>query len=200
MLTLLTEEQLAQVPEELRSVVSALQEEAQKAAPAVEKAVELERQNQALTTKTTELEKRLNEGAAQPPAGTEEDKDKDKDKVFVTRAEFDELQKQQAETKKRERAEAVRAKVLAAEGKGLLPGYLTLVTASEDEAEVKASVVKVGEQMAEDLKAAKLQVADVGGGSPADQTDAGTNVGDDVVKQPSTALIKDGLAAKRSRR
>lgn len=198
MLTLLTEEQLAQVPEELRSVVSAIQEEAQKAGPAAEKAAELERQNQALTAKTTELEKRLNQGATQPPpaAGTEEEKDK----VYLTRAEFEELQKQQAETKKRERAEAVREKVLAAEAKDLLPGYLTLVTASEDEAEVKASLVKVREQMAEDLKAAKLQVADVGAASPADQTDAGTNVGDDVVKQPSTALIKDGLAQKRSQR
>lgn len=195
MLTLLTEEQLTQVPEELRGQVTEIQTEAQKAAELTGEKANLERQLEAANTKMAELENRLSKAAAPPaekPAGSENLAD---DKIAVTREDFEAYKKAQDEAKAAERAAAVKDRVLAAEGDDLLPGYRGLVKASEDEAEVKASLEEVRKQMAEDLKAKKLQVADMGGGSPAGELDTSSNVGDDVTGKPASELIKTGLKA-----
>ena len=197
-LRVLTAEELAALPEAQRGIVAAIQAEAQQAETRAAQLADLTRQNQALTTKVTALEQRLNAGGA-PAKDAAAGQAQGADTVAVTKVEFEAFKAAQADAAKAERARAVKARVLGAENGGLLPGYVELVVADEDEAKVKQSLTEVQARMRADLEARNLRAPDLGGGNPPKQPEAGAVLGDDVVKVPAGELIRRGFAQKKSR-
>jgi hypothetical protein len=195
-LRVLTAEELAALPEAQRTVVAAIQAEALKAEQETAKAADLTRQNQALTAKTTALEQQLNAGGAKSAASGQV-QGQAGDTVAVTKAEFEAWKKSQADAEKSERAKAVKARVLGADNGGLLPGYIELVVADEDEGKVKQSLTDVQARMRADLEARNLRVPDLGGGNPTKQPEAGAVLGEDVIKVPASDLIRRGLTQKK---
>lgn len=195
-LRILTAEELAALPEAQRAIVAALQAEAQKAEQETAKVADLSRQNQALTAKTTALEQQLNAGGAKPPASGQA-QGQAGDTVAVTKAEFEAWKKSQADAEALTRAKAVKARVLGADNGGLLPGYIELVLADEDEGKVKQSLTDVQARMRADLEARNLRAPDIGGGNPPKQPEAGAVLGEDVIKVPASDLIRRGLTQKK---
>jgi hypothetical protein len=195
-LKLLTAEELAALPEAQRGTVAAIQAEAEQAEKRAAENADLIRQNQALTAKTTGLEQRLNAGgaAAKDAAAGQ---GQAADTVPVSKAEFEAFKQAQADAAKAERAKAVKTRVLGGDNGGLLPGYIELVLADEDEAKVKQSLTDVQAKMRADLEARNLRAPDLGGGNPPKQSDAGAVLGEDAVKVPASDLIRRGLAQKK---
>jgi len=195
-LKLLTAEELAALPEAQRGTVAAIQAEAEQAETRAAQVADLTRQNQALTAKTTSLEQRLNAGgaAAKDAAAGQSQR---ADTVPVSKAEFEAFKQAQADGAKAERAKAVKARVLGADNAGLLPGYVELVVADEDEAKVKQSLTDVQAKMRADLEERNLRAPDLGAGNPPKQPDAGAVLGEDAVKVAAGDLIRRGLAQRK---